>query len=51
MLVEFTATRPFHPERFHEAIDVLLEGVVTARGRIWLATQPDEALWLESAGG
>ncbi|WP_397517481.1 MULTISPECIES: ribosome hibernation factor-recruiting GTPase MRF [unclassified Rhodococcus (in: high G+C Gram-positive bacteria)] len=51
MLVEFTATRPFHPERLHEAIDVLLEGVVTARGRIWVATQPDEALWLESAGG
>ncbi|WP_045200231.1 ribosome hibernation factor-recruiting GTPase MRF [Rhodococcus sp. B7740] len=50
-LVEFTATRPFHPERFHEAIDVLLDGVVTARGRAWVATQPDEALWIESAGG
>lgn len=50
-LVEFTATRPFHPERLHEAIDVLLEGVVTARGRAWVATQPDEALWIESAGG
>ncbi|MGL4305970.1 MAG: GTP-binding protein, partial [Mycobacteriaceae bacterium] len=34
-----------------EAIDVLLDGVVTARGRVWLATQPDEALWIESAGG
>ncbi|MFZ2175957.1 MAG: GTP-binding protein [Rhodococcus sp. (in: high G+C Gram-positive bacteria)] len=51
MLVEFSANRPFHPERLHEAIDVLLEGVVTARGRVWVATQPDEALWLESAGG
>ncbi|REE72824.1 G3E family GTPase [Rhodococcus wratislaviensis] len=51
MLVEFTATRPFHPERLHEAVDVLLDGVVTSRGRIWVATQPDEALWLESAGG
>ncbi|MFI8567484.1 ribosome hibernation factor-recruiting GTPase MRF [Rhodococcus sp. NPDC078407] len=50
-LVEFTATRPFHPERLHEAIDVLLDGVVTARGRAWVATQPDEALWIESAGG
>ncbi len=50
-LVEFSAARPFHPERLHEAIDVLLDGVVTARGRLWLATQPDEALWLESAGG
>ncbi|MCQ4118220.1 ribosome hibernation factor-recruiting GTPase MRF [Rhodococcus tibetensis] len=51
MIVEFTAGRPFHPERLHEAIDVLLDGVVTARGRVWVATQPDEALWLESAGG
>lgn len=50
-LVEFAATRPFHPERLHEAIDVLLDGVVTARGRAWVATQPDEALWIESAGG
>jgi G3E family GTPase len=50
-LVEFTATRPFHAERLHEAIDVLLDGVVTARGRAWVATQPDEALWIESAGG
>lgn len=50
-LVEFSAHRPFHPERLHEAIDVLLDGVVTARGRVWVATQPDEALWLESAGG
>ncbi|ORL96885.1 cobalamin biosynthesis protein CobW [Prescottella equi] len=50
-LVEFTARRPFHPGRLHEAIDVLLDGVVTARGRLWLATRPDAALWLESAGG
>ncbi|MCL2534408.1 MAG: GTP-binding protein [Nocardiaceae bacterium] len=50
-LVEFTARRPFHPGRLHEAIDVLLDGVVTARGRLWLATRSDVALWLESAGG
>ncbi|MFI9510410.1 ribosome hibernation factor-recruiting GTPase MRF [Nocardia sp. NPDC052566] len=50
-LIEFAAARPFHPERLHAAIDVLLDGVVTARGRIWLATQPDEVVWLESAGG
>ena len=43
--------RPFHPARLHEAIDELLDGVVSARGRLWLATQPDAALWLESAGG
>ncbi|MGV9611942.1 ribosome hibernation factor-recruiting GTPase MRF [Nocardia xishanensis] len=50
-LIEFAAGRPFHPGRLHEALDVLFEGVVTARGRIWLATQPDEVVWLESAGG
>lgn len=49
--VEFQADRPFHPERLHDAIDVLLDGVVCARGRLWLATQPEESLWLESAGG
>ncbi|WP_040869873.1 ribosome hibernation factor-recruiting GTPase MRF [Nocardia exalbida] len=50
-LVEFAAARPFHPARLHQALDVLLEGVVTARGRVWLATQPDDVVWLESAGG
>ncbi|MFD3707002.1 ribosome hibernation factor-recruiting GTPase MRF [Nocardia sp. NPDC058658] len=50
-IVEFAARRPFHPERLHEALDVLLDGVVTARGRVWLATQPDHVVWLESAGG
>lgn len=50
-LVEFAADRPFHPGRLHDAVDVLLDGVVTARGRLWLATQPDHVMWLESAGG
>ncbi|MBA2391014.1 MAG: GTP-binding protein [Geodermatophilaceae bacterium] len=49
-LVEFAASRPFHPERLHEAVDVLLGGVLRSRGRIWLASQPDTVLWLESAG-
>lgn len=50
-VVHFTARRPFHPMRLHDSIDVLLDGVVRARGRVWVASQPDEALWLESAGG
>ncbi|GHE07700.1 ribosome hibernation factor-recruiting GTPase MRF [Klenkia taihuensis] len=50
-LVRFSARRPFHPERLHEAFDVLLDGVVGTRGRLWLATQHDAAVWLESAGG
>ncbi|MEV1291126.1 GTP-binding protein [Pseudonocardia sp. NPDC049635] len=47
----FSARRPFHPDRLHEALDSLLDGVVRTRGRIWLATRPDAVLWLESAGG
>jgi G3E family GTPase len=50
-VVAFSAQRPFHPERLHEAIDVLLDGVVRTRGRAWVASQPDVALWIESAGG
>ncbi|HEX6347572.1 ribosome hibernation factor-recruiting GTPase MRF [Umezawaea sp.] len=49
--VHFTDRRPFHPERLHEALDVLLDGVVRTRGRLWVASRPDMALWLESAGG
>lgn len=47
----FSARRPFHPDRLHDAIDSLLDGVVRARGRVWLATRPDAVLWVESAGG
>ena len=50
-VVHFTERRPFHPARLHQAIDTLLDGVVRTRGRVWLASQPDTALWLESAGG
>ncbi len=50
-LVEFTARRPFHPQRLHACLDVLLEGVIRTRGRLWLAGQPEQAMWLESAGG
>ncbi|MER7013341.1 GTP-binding protein [Saccharopolyspora sp. NPDC000359] len=49
--VLFEERRPFHPERLHEAIDVLLDGVVRTRGRVWVASQPDVALQVESAGG
>jgi G3E family GTPase len=47
----FSARRPFHPARLHDAVDALLDGVVRTRGRIWLATRPESVLWLESAGG
>ncbi|MGV9800093.1 ribosome hibernation factor-recruiting GTPase MRF [Mycobacterium sp. NPDC003449] len=50
-IVEFTATRPFHPQRLHAAVDLLLDGVVRGRGRAWLASRPDEVMYIESAGG
>lgn len=49
-LVEFNARRPFHPQRLHVCLDLLLDGVIRTRGRIWLASNPDRAMWLESAG-
>ncbi len=51
-LIPFSNRRPFHPERLHDALDVLLdEAVIRARGRVWTASQPDVAMWLEAAGG
>nr|CTQ94849.1 Putative metal chaperone, involved in Zn homeostasis, GTPase of COG0523 family [Kibdelosporangium sp. MJ126-NF4] len=50
-LTVFAERRPFHPHRLHDAIGELLEGVVRVRGRFWIASQPDIALWFESAGG
>src|SRR6201993_4010861 len=49
-LVEFNARRPFPPQRLHDCLDLLLEGVIRTRGRLWLASQPEQAMWLESAG-
>ncbi|MFC4000222.1 ribosome hibernation factor-recruiting GTPase MRF [Prauserella oleivorans] len=50
-VLPFSARRPFHPQRLHEAINALLDGVVRTRGRVWIASRPDVALWIESAGG
>lgn len=50
-LLVFSHRRPFHPDRLHDAIDVLLDGVVRTRGRVWLATRPEAVIWVESAGG
>ena len=50
-LLLFSARRPFHPQRLHDALDALLDGVVRTRGRLWLANRFDDVMWLESAGG
>jgi G3E family GTPase len=50
-ILEFGARRPFHPQRLHAAIDMLVEGVIRTRGRIWLANnyeQPDHAATQEA---
>ncbi|KDO92629.1 ribosome hibernation factor-recruiting GTPase MRF [Mycobacterium avium] len=49
-LVEFNSRRPFHPGRLHACLDLLLDGVIRTRGRLWLASRADRAMWLESAG-
>lgn len=50
-LMEFTARRPFHPQRLHAAIDMLLDGVVRTRGRAFVANRLDDVMTIESAGG
>ena len=50
-LLVFSARRPFHPQRLHAALDLLLDGVVRTRGRLWLANRFDDVMWIESAGG
>jgi G3E family GTPase len=50
-VVEFGARRPFHPGRLHDALDLLLDGVVRTRGRLWLANRAEHVMYLESAGG
>jgi G3E family GTPase len=50
-ILEFSARRPFHPQRLHAAVDVLLDGVIRTRGRLWLANRGDQVMWLQSAGG
>lgn len=47
----FHARRPFHPERLHNALDRITEGVVRSRGHFWLACRPDLVMTWESADG
>ncbi|PRC62464.1 hypothetical protein C6A85_02905, partial [Mycobacterium sp. ITM-2017-0098] len=44
-LLEFQSRRPFHPLRLHAAADLLLDGVVRTKGRLWLASRPERAMW------
>jgi G3E family GTPase len=49
--VLFTARRPFHPQRLHDALEDLACEALRGRGQLWIASQPDAALGFGSAGG
>ena len=46
----FGARRPFHPERFADALDSFPDSVVRAKGHFWLAGREELALSLNVAG-
>jgi len=50
-VVRLAESKPFHPMRLHLAFDCLLEDVVRVKGRVWVVSRPEAALWVESAGG
>ncbi|MDN3238791.1 CobW family GTP-binding protein [Glycomyces tritici] len=47
----YRARRPFHPERFHQALPALAGRTLRGRGHLWLAGQPDTIVAWESSGG
>ena len=46
----FSARRPFHPERFADALDSFPDSVVRSKGHFWLAGREELALSLNVAG-
>jgi G3E family GTPase len=47
----YRARRPFHPARFHAAIDTVLGRALRSKGIIWLATRNDWVGQWSQAGG
>ncbi|SDE50709.1 CobW family GTP-binding protein [Glycomyces harbinensis] len=47
----YRARRPFHPERFHQALPAIAGRTLRGRGHLWLAAQPDHIACWESSGG
>jgi len=48
--VTYTRRRPFHPERFDSWLDSIPEGVVRAKGIIWIAGRQQQALTVSIVG-
>ncbi|MEM1159191.1 MAG: zinc metallochaperone GTPase ZigA [Verrucomicrobiota bacterium] len=46
----FRARKPFHPERFNQAVRISLSGVIRVKGFIWFATRMDHTLMYSRAG-
>ncbi|KAB2349695.1 CobW family GTP-binding protein [Actinomadura rudentiformis] len=49
--VVWRRTRPLHPERFFDALDVLATESVRSRGRFWLANRPDRMIAWDAVAG
>lgn len=47
----FRARRPFHPQRLHDALETVNDGVIRSRGHLWLASQPDTVVVLDYTSG
>ena len=47
----YRARRPFHPIRFAMAVDLGLEGVLRAKGFVWISSRPNEQHIFSIAGG
>jgi len=47
----YRSRRPFHPERFHQALATIAGQTLRGRGHLWIAAQPDTIVAWESSGG
>jgi G3E family GTPase len=46
----YRSTRPFHPERLHDALDQVMERALRSHGEVWIASRPEAVVGWESTG-